>query len=177
MNKSSAIVIVLLVLSATSAAYAMSDQQAIELADAAYKGNASSLSKLTFSANLGDAGAQDGLGLYYAKKKNYDKARFWFDKSAKKGFDAAEFNFGLIYYRGLGVRLNYTKAVYWFEKAAKQGYAKAEDALGVAYYSGHGVLQDTKTAIYWWKKAVAHGGFYGNKAEHDINVAESNTAD
>ena len=48
----------------------------------------------------------------------------------------AQFNLGLYYYRGIGVKRNLEKAVQWFEKAAKAGDMKAQYHMGDCCYVG-----------------------------------------
>ena len=52
-------------------------------------------------------------------------------QSARQGNAAAQFNLGLMYDSGRGVRQDYTKAVQWYRKAAEQGVAEAQYNLGV----------------------------------------------
>jgi Sel1 repeat len=54
----------------------------------------------------------------------------------------ADFNLGLLYLDGKGVRQDFTQAVAWFRKGAEQGNADAQDNLGSLYDSGQGVRQD-----------------------------------
>ena len=77
-------------------------------------------------AKLGNAAAQNRLGLYYEKgqevTKDYTKAIFWYKKSAEQGHAPAQYNLGDCYLSGNGVSKDYTKAVYWYKKAAEQGH-------------------------------------------------------
>ena len=61
---------------------------------------------------------------------------------AKQGNAKAQFNLGLMYYNGQGVRQDYVQIVKWFRKAAEQGFAQAQFNLGVMYDNGQGVRQD-----------------------------------
>ena len=54
-------------------------------------------------------------------------------QAAGQGYAKAQFNLGLMYYNGQGVRQDYTQAVQWYRKAAEQGLADAQYNLGVAY--------------------------------------------
>ena len=62
-------------------------------------------------------------------------------QAAEQGYAKAQFNLGLMYDSGRGVRQDYTKAVQWYRKAAEQGLADAQYNLGVAYVKGKGVRQ------------------------------------
>ena len=68
-------------------------------------------------------------------------------QAAGQGYAKAQFNLGLMYYNGRGVRQDYTKAVQWYRKAAEQGDAKAQSNLGVMYDNGQGVRQDYTQAV------------------------------
>ena len=69
-------------------------------------------------------------------------------QAAEQGYAKAQFNLGLIYYNGQGVRQDYTQAVQWYRKAAEQGDAKAQYNLGVMYDNGQGVRMQ-KPNIIW----------------------------
>lgn len=93
--------------------------------------------------------------------KNYNKAVYWFQKSADLGNDNAQGFLGWCYEFGQGVNENYSLAVYWYQKSADQGNSNAYNNLGRCYYSGNGVEQDYKKAFYWYKKAADSGSAYG----------------
>ena len=78
-------------------------------------------------------------------------------QSARQGNAAAQFNLGLMYDSGRGVRQDYTKAVQWYRKAAEQGNVEAQHNLGAVYVNGQGVHQDHKIAKEWYKKACDNG--------------------
>ena len=78
-------------------------------------------------------------------------------QSARQGNAAAQFNLGLMYDSGRGVRQDYTKAVQWYRKAAEQGNVEAQHNLGAVYVNGQGVRQDHKIAKEWYKKACDNG--------------------
>ncbi|MBF1271437.1 MAG: sel1 repeat family protein, partial [Neisseria sp.] len=68
---------------------------------------------------------------------------------AKQGNAQAQFNLGLMYANGQGVRQDDAQAVQWFRKAAEQGVAEAQYNLGVMYANGQGVRQDDAQAVQW----------------------------
>lgn len=68
-----------------------------------------------------------------------------------------QFNLGLMYSEGQGVKQDYFKAAEWFQRAAEQGHAEAQYNLGLMYYRGKGVKQDYFKAIEWYQKAAAQG--------------------
>lgn len=54
------------------------------------------------------------------ESKNYPEAVKWLRKAAEQELDMAQYNPGMVYSRGEGVRKNPRKAVSWLKKAAKQ---------------------------------------------------------
>jgi TPR repeat protein len=81
----------------------------------------------------------------------------WYHKAAEQGHAGAQFNLGLIYDRGLGVKQDSAQALEWFRKAAGQGNAGAQFNLGVMYARGVGVKQDSAQALDWYHKAAEQG--------------------
>lgn len=77
---------------------------------------------------------------------------------AEQGDAEAQYNLGMLYYEGHGVRQDYATARHWWERAASQGNAWAQHRLGVLYQKGRGVPQDDATAREWFEKAAAQGG-------------------
>ena len=47
------------------------------------------LAELLDVAKSGDADAQCGLAMYYVNNREFEKAKFWFEKSAKQGNEDA----------------------------------------------------------------------------------------
>lgn len=75
---------------------------------------------------------------------------------AEKGQVTAQYNLGVMYFKGEGVQQNYAEAAKWYRKAAEQGYAKAQYNLGLLYYNGQGVTQNYILAHMWLDLAVLH---------------------
>ena len=95
---------------------------------------------------------EQGLTAY--KQSDYQTAfKLWLPL-AKQGDASAQFNLGLMYHKGLGVKQDDVEAVKWYRKAAKQGYADAQANLGSSYLAGRGVREDYAEAVKWFKKAA-----------------------
>ncbi len=87
-------------------------------------------------------------------------------KAAELGYAEAQYNLGLMYYKGEGVAYDKAEAVRWYRKAAEQGHADAQYKLGAMYnyygvgatkdYGG-GVTQDYAEAVRWYRKAAERG--------------------
>ena len=84
--------------------------------------------------------------LKYIKKKEYKQAYILLKQESKKGNAQAQFNLGVMYYDGQGVKQDYKKAREFFQKSANQGFAEAQFNLGIMYDNGQGVKQDYKKA-------------------------------
>ena len=73
------------------------------------------------------------------QKNDYQTAfKLWLPL-AEQGDVNAQFNLGVIYEKGQGVKQDYFEAVNWYRKASEQGYAKAQFNLGMMYNEGKGV--------------------------------------
>lgn len=104
-----------------------------------------------------DARAQFELGKEYYDFKDDERAVYWYRKAAEQGHADAQFNLGLAYRSGKGVRQNYSEAVKWFRSAAIQGHADAQFNLGLAYRDGEGVRQNYSEAVKWFRNAAIQG--------------------
>ena len=86
-------------------------------------------------------------------KIDVEKCREW----AEKGNQKAQYNLGMFYARGMGVKQDLAEAVKWYRKAAEQGEAGAQFHLGMCYSTGEGVEKDGKEAVKWYRKAAEQG--------------------
>jgi len=68
---------------------------------------------------------------------------------AEQGSPISQYNLGLMYALGRGVRQDYAEAVKWYRKAAEQGDGDAQFILGLAYFIGAGIPRDNSSAYYW----------------------------
>lgn len=75
-------------------------------------------------------------------------------EKAKAGDIIAQFELGVIYDFGQGVKQNNKKALKWYRKAAVQGNLSAQFNLGTMYKNGQGVTQSYIKAAKWYQKAV-----------------------
>src|SRR5258708_1302423 len=69
----------------------------------------------------------------------------------------AQYNLGVLYLNGQGVRQDFTQAAQWSRKAADQGFAPAEYNLAALYDNGHGVKQSNVEALHWYREAAVGG--------------------
>jgi len=94
---------------------------------------------------------EDGVQAFEAG--DYKKAFEILKPLAEQGDPSAQYNLGVSYENGHGVRQDYTEAGKWYKKAAEQGHAKAQLNLGVMYFNSHGVRQDYIEAHKWYNLA------------------------
>jgi uncharacterized protein len=92
-------------------------------------------------------------GLAAFKNKDYQRAFKEWKTAAEAGQAEAQFDLGVLYAQGLGVRRDLTAAADWYRKSAAQGNAEAEFALGQMYSRGWGIPRDEADAIRWFQMA------------------------
>jgi hypothetical protein len=90
-------------------------------------------------------------------RKDYPTALKQFRALAALGDANAQYDLGLMYQSGQGVKEDDKEAVAWFRKSAEQGLAQGQTQLGMMYYSGEGVAQDDAQAATWFRKAAVQG--------------------
>jgi len=62
--------------------------------------------------------------------RDLTEAATWFRRAADGGVLVAQWDLGMMYYRGYGVSKDHATARIWLQKAAARGYAPAKDLLG-----------------------------------------------
>jgi TPR repeat protein len=78
---------------------------------------------------------------------------------AESGETGAQYELGLLYRDGLGVKQSVAEAFYWLEKAAFNGHAEASYDLAMLYAE----YDESDKALHWIDVAAKHGNA---KAEH-----------
>ena len=91
------------------------------------------------------------------QRGDYKTANRLLKPLAEQGSPKSQYNLGLMYALGQGVRQDYVEAVKWYRKAADQGDAAARYNLGLMYALGQGVAQDHAIAAMWYRKAADQG--------------------
>ena len=96
---------------------------------------------------------------------------------AEGGDVAAQYNLGVMHYRGTGVPADPEQAAAWFGRAAEQGHSRASFNLAFMFDRGQGVAEDKAIALEWYKKAAEAGdvrakGFLGFKYQNGDGVAQ-----
>lgn len=109
-----------------------------------------------------DAKAQYNVGLFYANglgvQKDVAQAKRWYEKAAKQGNGAAQYNLAQMYHaEGVKDEHAYEKAKYWYEKSIEAGIKEAYNNLGKLFLEGKGTPKDEQKAFELFKKGAAQG--------------------
>jgi TPR repeat protein len=114
--------------------------------------------QLKCAADQGHGLAQSTVGMFfyegYLAKPDFEKAIWWFRKSAEKGIAEAEYMIGVMYANGEHVKKDWTEAAHWCHRSAKRGDRQAQYRMGVCFANGQGVAVDTKASMRWFLKAA-----------------------
>jgi hypothetical protein len=103
------------------------------------------------------SGKLSWAALSKTQKRDMDKVIKLWRGAVDQGHVSAQFNLGLMYENGQGVKQDYAEAVRLYHKAADQGNADAQSNLGGMYDNGRGVKQDYTEAVGWYRKAADQG--------------------
>jgi TPR repeat protein len=76
---------------------------------------------------------------------------------AELGDAEAQYNLGVMYDEGAGIKQDLARAAEWYRKAAEQGFLDAQMNLGMMYYEGQGFARDCAEAASWFKRAADQG--------------------
>ena len=104
--------------------------------------------------------------LFYNRDKLYiDKhsdaykkfAIHYFSLAANHNHPDAQFNLGLIYYKGEYITRDINKAIHYFSLAANQNHPQAQSILGSFYYDGKYFEQNANIAIRYFSLAASKG--------------------
>ena len=93
--------------------------------------------------------------LYYTGRigeQNYEKAVYYYEKSAKLGNRQAIENLGYCYYYGRYVEVDYKKAYHYFVKGALDGHLVSLYKIGDMYKNGLYVEKDERQAYYIYRR-------------------------
>ena len=96
-------------------------------------------------------------GLESANKGDYQTAIKLWKPLAEQGSTSAQFNLGIMYSKGYGVKQDDAKAAKWYRKAAEQGMIDAQNKMGEVYLDGRGVKQNDAEAVKWFQKSAEQG--------------------
>ncbi|MBD2805671.1 sel1 repeat family protein [Xenorhabdus sp. ZM] len=89
---------------------------------------------------------------------------------ANSGHIGAQYELGIKYAEGKGVKQDSIKAKDWYEKAALQGDVDSQALLGHMYYAVEGILQDYIKAKEWFQKSCDNGYQIGCESVEKIKI-------
>lgn len=111
-----------------------------------------------FKNNQDDSNSQYYLGVMYfngfGNSVDYEKAFYWYNKSASQGNVYSILNLGKMYDAGLYVKQDYSKAFNLYLKAAESGNDEAQYNLAVMYDLGKGVEKNIDKALEFYQLAA-----------------------
>lgn len=96
-------------------------------------------------------------GLTAARSGDYATALRVFGVLAHQGYASAQYNLGLMYNNGRGVKQDYKESAKWYRRSVEQGHTEAQYNLGVLYGNGNGVKQDDVYAHMWFDIVASKG--------------------
>lgn len=114
---------------------------------------------------------EKGLRYYFGRgvSQNKERAAAFFEEAAKlHNHKEAQYNLGVLYEKGEGLRTDLQAAVYWYEQAAHQNHANAQYNLGYLLLEGFGIHKDPIQALAWLEKAANQGHAH---AEYQLGCA------
>ncbi len=96
-------------------------------------------------------------GNEFRNREDYLQTVECYKKAAEQGDAEAQYNLGVCYYTGTGIKEDKEEAAHWYRKAAENGNAMAQYNLGNCYYTGTGIKEDKEKAVLWYRKAAEQG--------------------
>ena len=111
------------------------------------------------AAKRGNAEAQRAIEEWneYNNFWDYNEEEKRLRKVMKQGNADAQYNLGMCYEKGDGVKENIKKAMDLYQSSAIQGYSKAQCRLGFFYKKGFGIERNNEKAALWYHKAAEQG--------------------
>lgn len=101
------------------------------------------------------------LATEYLTKKDYDKARQYFEEASEQGEYLAMYNLACMYYFGDGVEKDDVKAYFWYEKAWRHGDSEAANRVAVMREMGIGTEQNQEEAFKAYLESARMGSLSG----------------
>ncbi len=121
-------------------------------------------------------------GLIFSQKSDFKNAFLKWYPIAKEGNKDAQFQIGLMYSFGNGVKIDHLESIKWIKLAGNNGNRTAQLFLGDAFFDGKNILQNFVEAKKWYKLSadlgdedalVALGSIYENGLGVSIDKAYS----
>ena len=112
---------------------------------------------IAFFAAAGVARADFNAGIEAFNLRNYETAYAEWLPLAQQGDPSAQYNLGLLYHYGLGLRRDEGEAAKWYGLAAEQGDPDAQFQIGNFYSDGFWGSESVDKAVIWYEMAAAQG--------------------
>jgi TPR repeat protein len=111
------------------------------------------------AAEKGHANAQLNLAqiLLDETPPNYPEAFKWFSLSGEQGNIISNFNLGVMYTMGRGVKADQSAAAKYYQRAADGGHTVAKYNLGIKFLSGRGVSVNLQQAFILFEEGAKAG--------------------
>lgn len=105
------------------------------------------------------------IGKYFYEgkvvKRNFDKAKEFFERSANAGFVDAKYALGIFYFNKNNPYHNYKKSYDIFFELANENHAPSQNRLGMYLAFGLDMDKDYKEAVKWFQKSSDNGYLTG----------------
>ena len=79
-------------------------------------------------------------GMFALEMEDYERALYYLSFEAAQGNPIAQYNLGLMYKNGIGVKKDFNEALEWFILGSKNNHMLSKYALGFMYYKGEGII-------------------------------------
>ena len=91
--------------------------------------------------------------------QDYNIARYWYTKAAKRGHSGAQNNLGVMCAEGLGGPVDHKKVVYWYMKSVEAGDPTAKGNLGMHLVEGNGTKRNYLKAARLLKESLKNNPY------------------
>jgi TPR repeat protein len=121
------------------------------------------------------------MGNYYYSgdegySQDYEKAAYWYLKSAKGDNVKGQLAIGIAYRRGQGVPADMDAALFWMKKSAGNGHSLAMYNLGMFYLNKAdrpSVGNYATEAYAWFTVTRSHGGAQAGSASQELSQLDA----
>ena len=96
-------------------------------------------------------------GFQALEQQDYDTALYYLTFFAANGDTKANYNLGIMYREGFGVKKNDVQSLTHFIEAAENGHMLGNYAVGLAFLTGKGSDIDAEAAIHYFSEAALLG--------------------
>src|SRR5262245_2861063 len=114
-------------------------------------------------AQAGDATASYRIGQLYRqgeglRYRDFEKAVYWYQRAAGRGYVPAQYEVARIQFEGLLVPRDIDEMMYWLWRAALSGHSESQVMLGAVYeYGEPSVAMNYTLALKWYLIAAKLG--------------------